>query len=205
MRKIALALAASSVVVQLGWCAWIRSKPMGTLVTLAYPLVICAAVGALVLTRADRRGVNTAVRVLLGAAFGMSVADRFGLLGRAGGGIASWGDFPHFVAYTRRVNSFLPASWATALAAAATAAESALAVALAFGLLPRAAALAAALVVATFGAAMTASFGIGSIFFYAVPAFAAGCLLLGAAAVPARNPAGTAAPGAGTAKGGANP
>jgi Ion channel len=37
-----------------------------------------------------------------------AVADRFGIWGPPGAANITWGDWPHFVAYTAKVNSFLP-------------------------------------------------------------------------------------------------
>lgn len=50
------------------------------------------------------------VRLAVGTAFLSAVADRFGLWGPYGHKNVDWGDFSHFVAYTARVNSFLPAA-----------------------------------------------------------------------------------------------
>jgi hypothetical protein len=61
-----------------------------------------------------------------------AVADRFGIWGPPGSANVSWGDWAHFVAYTAKVNSFLPGAVAPALAVMATVAEVLLGVALAF-------------------------------------------------------------------------
>jgi hypothetical protein len=50
----------------------------------------------------------TVLRWALGATLLSAVADRFGLWGPPGGTNVSWGDWAHFVAYTAKVNSFLP-------------------------------------------------------------------------------------------------
>jgi putative oxidoreductase len=63
------------------------------------------------------------MRWALGLTILSAVADRFGLWGQPGAANVSWGDWSHFVAYTARVNSFLPSNWADAPAVAATAAE----------------------------------------------------------------------------------
>jgi len=74
-----------------------------------------------VLLRADRwKWLTPALGILIGLNFGLAVGDRFGLLGHHGSPGVSWGDFGHFVAYTRQVNSFLPASFAPFLAVAAS-------------------------------------------------------------------------------------
>jgi len=55
-------------------------------------------------------------------------------MGTPGAANASWGDFSHFVAYTAKVNSFLPAILAPGLAVFATIAEFALGLALLLGI-----------------------------------------------------------------------
>jgi putative oxidoreductase len=96
-------------------------------------------------------------RVALGTAFLSAVAARFGL----------WGDrgphpFVQFIGYTGEVNSFLPAATFPILAIAATVAETALGIALIAGIQLRWTALASAILLAVFGAAMAISFGIKS-------------------------------------------
>jgi uncharacterized membrane protein YphA (DoxX/SURF4 family) len=103
-------------------------------------------------------------RISLGAAFLSAVADRFGLWGKYGG----WGDFTTFTRYTAQVNSFLPASLIPLVAWAATIAETALGTLLILGLWPRWVALASAILLAMFGAAMAISFGIKSPLDYSV-------------------------------------
>ena len=72
----------------------------------------------------------------------------------------AWGDWTHFVAYTAKVNSFLPSSLAPALAIIATAAEALLGIALILGLFRRPVAFASAALFALFAGAMTLSFGV---------------------------------------------
>ena len=73
------------------------------------------------------------LRWALGATLLSAVADRFGVWGPPGAVNVSWGDWPHFVAYTSKVNGFLPATLAPVLAVLAAAAELALGVALVLG------------------------------------------------------------------------
>lgn len=114
-------------------------------------------------------------RVALGAAFLSGIADRFGLYtGRNVG----YGDFAGFVAYTAKVNSFMPASTIPFLAWAATAAEFSLGVALILGIWPRWVALASALLLVLFGTAMAISFGIKSPLDYSVFSASAAAVLL---------------------------
>ncbi len=120
------------------------------------------------------------LRWALGVTLLSAVADRFGGWGLPGSANASWGDWTHFVAYTAKVNGFLPATLAPALAVVATAAEIVLGVALLLGVYRRAVAWAAAGLFITFAAAMSLSFGVKAPLNYSVFADAAAALLLGA-------------------------
>jgi putative oxidoreductase len=114
-------------------------------------------------------------RIVLGAAFLSGIADRFGLYT---GRNAGYGNFAGFVEYTAKVNSFMPASTIPFLAWAATAAEFFLGVALMIGIWPRWVALASAMLLALFGAAMAISFGIKSPLDYSVFSASATAVLL---------------------------
>jgi putative oxidoreductase len=113
-------------------------------------------------------------RIALGSAFLSAVADRFGLWGKYGG----WGNFANFTKYTAEVNSFMPAFVIPFLAWTATAAETALGLALIVGVWPRWVALGSALLLAMFGTAMAISFGIKSPLDYSVFSASAAALLL---------------------------
>lgn len=63
------------------------------------------------------------LRLALGTAFLSAVADRFGLWGAYGQPNVSWGDYAQFVAYTAKLNWFLPAAVLRAVALIATVAE----------------------------------------------------------------------------------
>lgn len=131
------------------------------------------------LLRADRwKWLAATLRILIGVNFGLAVCDRFGLLGHYGSPGVSWGDFGHFVAYTRQVNAFLPAGFAPFLAVAATAAEIVLAVTLVVGIAPRLACMGAALLLLAYAIAMTISLGFASQLYYAVPELGAGAWFL---------------------------
>jgi putative oxidoreductase len=113
-------------------------------------------------------------RIALGAAFLSGIADRFGLYwGRNVG----YGNFDGFVAYTAKVNSFMPAFTIPFLAWAATAAELFLGVALILGIWLRWVALGSALLLVLFGIAMAISFGIKSPLDYSVFSAAAAARL----------------------------
>jgi putative oxidoreductase len=100
------------------------------------------------------------LRLALGLTLLSAVADRFGIWGPPGAATVAWGDWAHFVAYTAKVNSFLPSSLAPALAIVATAAEALLGIALVLGIFPRPVAFAGAALFALFAGAMTLSFGV---------------------------------------------
>ena len=178
MRRAAFTALGLALIVQLGWMGghWLWGDGPGD--KLLYDTIIVVAFSALALTRGRLRWLATTVRVLVGIAFLGSVADRFGLLGPAGAPGVSWGDFDHFITYTRSVNAFLPAEWASALAVLATGAETILGTLLVLGFRPRHATAGAALVLLVFGLAMTFSLGPGAQFDYAVAVLATGAWAL---------------------------
>ena len=116
-------------------------------------------------------------RLALGAAFLSGIASRLGLWGPGKG----YGTFGNFVKYTAQVNSFMPVGSIPFLAWAATAAELTLGLALLLPLRRRAiryAALASAGLLALFGLAMGASFGIKEPLDYSVFSASSAALLL---------------------------
>jgi uncharacterized membrane protein YphA (DoxX/SURF4 family) len=118
------------------------------------------------------------VRVVMAADFLLAVADRFGLLGRPGSPGVSWGNFTHFVTYTRTLAAFTPASWAQTLAVAATAAELSIGVALLLGARLRLTALAATALLAVYGISMSISLPPAQQFHYNVFLLCAAMLAL---------------------------
>jgi uncharacterized membrane protein YphA (DoxX/SURF4 family) len=100
------------------------------------------------------------LRAALGVSFLSAVADRFGLCGPFGQPNVAWGDFAHFVAYTAKLNWFLPHSTIPTLALASTCAELLLGVLLLIGLQTRAVALLSGLLLLAFALAMTFALGI---------------------------------------------
>ena len=124
------------------------------------------------------------LRWALGVTLLSAVADRFGGWGEFGRANVSWGDWTHFVAYTAKVNGFLPAAMAPALAVVATTAEIVLGAALLLGVYPRAVAWSTAGLFMVFAGAMSLSFGIKAPLNYSVFADAAAALLLGAWLTP---------------------
>ena len=120
------------------------------------------------------------LRWVLGLTMLSAVADRFGLWDPPGTTNVSWGDWSHFVAYTAKVNSFLPGALAPALAIMATVAELLLGVALILGVFCRQVALASATLLTLFAIAMTWSFGIKAPLNFSVFVDAAAALVLSA-------------------------
>jgi uncharacterized membrane protein YphA (DoxX/SURF4 family) len=84
------------------------------------------------------------LRLALGVTLLSALADRFGISGPPGAATVAWGDWTHFVAYTAKVNSFLPSVLAPALAIVATAAEALLGITLILGIFRRPVAFASA-------------------------------------------------------------
>lgn len=124
------------------------------------------------------RGLSVVVRVLVGAYLLVSVGDRFGVLGRPGDPGVTWGNFSHFIEYTRSVVSFLPGGLAPTLATLATVAEITLGSALILGVRMRLTALAAAFLMAVYGVAMTISLPPEEQFHYNVFVVGAAVLVL---------------------------
>jgi putative oxidoreductase len=123
-------------------------------------------------------------RIALGAAFLSGIADRFGLWGKNVG----YGDFAHFVEYTAKVNSFMPAFTIPFLAWAATVAELVLGIALISGVWPRWVAFGSALLLFLFGIAMAISFGLKSPLDYSVFSASAAAVLLACCASDSSSP-----------------
>jgi uncharacterized membrane protein YphA (DoxX/SURF4 family) len=159
--------------VQVGWLAgdllaWHSpdAKP-------GYDLVVVLLAAAFAASGGRWPWLAAAVRVGIGLDLALSVGDRFGLFGPPGTPHVSWGDWAHFVAYTRSVNAFLPAAAAPALAVLATAAELALGLGLVLGVRLRPAALGAAALTLVYAVAMTVSLPVFAQFQYAVLVFTA--------------------------------
>lgn len=124
------------------------------------------------------RGLAVVVRVLVAAQFLLAVADRFGAFGPYGAPGVSWGDFGHFVDYTRSITTFLPADLAPTLAVLATVAEVLLGAALLLGFRLQLAAMGAALLLGVYGTSMTISLPAAEQFSYSVFVLGAGMLTL---------------------------
>ena len=111
-----------TLVVECGYIVLSRLVLHATWGHLTQPLVFLGLFGLFAASHGNVRWIAPLPRLVIAAEFLLSVADRFGLFGPPGKGV-SWGDFAHFVAYTHRVNAFLPASFAPTLAVLATIGE----------------------------------------------------------------------------------
>jgi uncharacterized membrane protein YphA (DoxX/SURF4 family) len=118
------------------------------------------------------------LRLALGLSFLSAVADRFGWWGPFGRPNVAWGSFARFVAYTARLNWFLPHAVILTLAVLSTCLELVLGVLLVIGWQTRIAAACSGMVLITFGLAMTAALGPEAPLSFSVFSAAAGSLLL---------------------------
>jgi uncharacterized membrane protein YphA (DoxX/SURF4 family) len=120
------------------------------------------------------------LRLALGFSFLSAVADRFGLWGAYGQPNVAWGDFARFVAYTGKLNWFVPAILIPALAWTSTVAEILLGFALVLGLFTRIAALLSGMILLLFALAMTIALGLKAPLDFSVFSASAGAFLLAA-------------------------
>jgi len=100
------------------------------------------------------------LRFALGLSFLSAVADRFGWWGAFGQPNVAWGNFARFVAYTGKLNWFLPHAMIPALAVLSTGAEIFFGLLLLAGWQTRIAAACSGILLMTFGLAMTLALGI---------------------------------------------
>ena len=120
------------------------------------------------------------LRLGLGLSFLSAVADRFGWWGAFGQPRVAWGDFARFVAYTAKLNSFLPGTVIPPLAVFVTCVEVALGLLLLIGWQTRIASLASGILLLTFGLAMALALGVKAPLDFSVFSAAGGSLLLAA-------------------------
>ena len=118
------------------------------------------------------------LRIGLGVGFLSAVADRLGLWGAFGQPNVEWGNFSRFLEYTHTLNWYVPAGMTLPLGIIATGAETLFGLLLVIGWRTRAAALLSALLLLTFGAAMTLALGIKAPLNFAVLTGIGGALLL---------------------------
>ena len=126
------------------------------------------------------RSARVFLRLALGITFLVSIADRFGWLGRPGSRNISWGDWKHFVQYVAVLNWFVPKVLINSLAILETTIEFALGVALLVGMYPRVVAWCSAGLLMSFALTMGIALGIVAPLSYSVFSAAAGATLLAA-------------------------
>lgn len=119
-----------------------------------------------------------ALRLALAASFLSAVADRFGGWGAPGTPGVAWGAFEPFLAYTRTLLWFIPASLIPFAGWMATVSEFALGVGLIVGIGLPWVALASGLLLVNFAVFMTLANGAEGPFSYSVWTAAAGAFLL---------------------------
>jgi putative oxidoreductase len=120
------------------------------------------------------------LRSALSITFLVSIADRFGWLGRPGTKNVSWGDWSHFVQYVAILNWFVPKVLINSLAIFETVIECALGVALLLGLYLRVVAWCSTALLMSFALTMSLALGIVAPVSYSVFSAAAGAALLAA-------------------------
>jgi uncharacterized membrane protein YphA (DoxX/SURF4 family) len=120
------------------------------------------------------------LRFGLGLSFLSAVADRLGWWGAFGQPRVAWGDFARFVAYTGKLNWFLPGTMIPPLAVFVTVVEVALGLLLLAGWQTRVTALASGILLLAFGLAMTLALGVKAPLDFSVFSAAGGSLLLAA-------------------------
>lgn len=118
------------------------------------------------------------LRIALAASFLSAVADRFGLWGPPGTRGVAWGAFEPFLAYTKTLLWFLPASLVPAAGWFATALEFLLGIGLLVGVGLPLVALASGLLLTNFAVFMTIANGAEGPLSYSVWTAAAGAFLL---------------------------
>ncbi len=178
MRRFAFVLLWAALLAQVTWMVGdmlIWHAPGGKL---AYDLVLVALFALFAASFGRWRWLNAVVRAALAPGFLLPVPARSGIFGPPGAPGVGWGDWSHFVTYTRQVNAFLPAIFAPVLAVLATIAEIALGGALLLGIRIPLAALGAFALTLVYAIAMTISLPVAAQFQYAVLVFSTGSLAL---------------------------
>ena len=118
------------------------------------------------------------LRLALGVSFLSAVGDRFGFWGAFGQPHVTWGDFSHFIAYTAKLNWFMPSATIPALAWASTCAEFLLGVALVLGVFTRVAAFLSGLLLLLFAVVMAFALSLQAPLSFSVFSASAGAFLL---------------------------
>ena len=117
-------------------------------------------------------------RFALGASFLSAVADRFGLWGPYGAKNVSWGNFAHFLEYTRSVTALFPSSLTELLAWASTIGETLFGVLLIVGFKIRVTSVLSGFLLLLFAIGMVTGLGIKTPFDYSVFSAAGAAFLL---------------------------
>jgi hypothetical protein len=169
LQGFAIKLLSIAVIIQFGWIFQRYFWSHEPLLQLLYPFLVACGFGILAAVPNAFKWLPPSLRIFIGVAFVGAVCDRFGLFGRAGTPGISWGDFQHFTAYTRQVNSFLPASLIPSLAVLESVIEGGLGVSMLLGLRSRAASFGSAALLSCLGSAMTLSLGFASQFPFCSP------------------------------------
>jgi uncharacterized membrane protein YphA (DoxX/SURF4 family) len=122
------------------------------------------------------------LRLALGISFLSAVADRFGLWGVYGERNVAWGNYVRFVAYTAKLNWFLPPTIIPLLAIISTAAEILFGLLLVLGWKTRAIALLSGVLLTSFALTMTLALGVKAPLDLSVFSAAGGALVLATSA-----------------------
>ena len=165
-----------ALIAQIAWMASQELRSHVPWTAMWYPLTFVIVCLAMACTNGRVRWIAALLRILIALAFLQAVGDRFGFFGGPGTPGVAWGDFAHFIAYTGKVNSFMPHAVIPALAVTATLAEVLFGLALLLGICIRYATIGSALLLTAFATAMTIS-GLSQ-FRYSVYLMAAGALYL---------------------------
>lgn len=181
-RLAAFALLWIALIAQVVWILIEHFQGHVALGAMWYPLTVVVGCLLLAITNGRVRWVATLLRLIIAVAFLEAVSDRFGLLGGPGTPGVAWGDFAHFIAYTGKVNSFLPRAIIPAVAVLATICEIIFGITMLLGISIRKGALGSAILLFLFATAMTISRL--SQFSYGVYLMCAGALALSTTGAP---------------------
>jgi uncharacterized membrane protein YphA (DoxX/SURF4 family) len=121
---------------------------------------------------------SVVLRLALGLSFLSAVADRFGLWGAYGQPNVAWGSYARFVAYTAKLNWYLPTALIPSLAILATVAETLFGLLLLLGWKTRITALLSGVLLTAFALTMTIALGVKAPLNLSVFSAAGGAFLL---------------------------
>lgn len=121
------------------------------------------------------------LRIAIAASYLWASADRLGIIGAHGQPHVGWGDWQHFMDYSKQVMGFLPDAFVAPLAVMATSLEIIIGLLLILGLFTRYAALGSGLLSLSFAVSMAISFGIEAPLNYSVFTVSAASFVLATA------------------------